>query len=111
MKDKFGLRKLPKDNNDYKLGNVFAIPKDIPEEFQLSLKNVKNQKSSDMCVAFSATLASEYQENVELSPEYAFAKGKQITGDINEWGLTLRDIHKALQKYGIIEAKDAPFKL
>lgn len=113
MELKPGLKELPADPRDFSLGQFIDWPKleDLPEEYELVTLEVKNQQETDMCAAFAATTLSEIQEGVLLSPEYAFAKTKQIEGDYLSWGTNLRSICKMMTKIGIIEAKDAPFKL
>ncbi len=61
-----------------------------------------------MCGAFDFTAVSEEQENVVLSPEYQFAKTKQIIGKWKDWGADLRSVCKSGTKYGSLEATDAP---
>ena len=109
-----GLQKSKKDKRDIQLGAVFALPKleELPKEYQVNgFVKIKNQGSSDLCAAFAAAATSEEQEMVELSPEYIFAKAKELTGDPNSWGLNLRDVCKVLTKIGSIEQKDSPFEL
>jgi hypothetical protein len=108
-----GLLPLVPDERDFHLGALVRLPdlSELPEEYSLETLLVKDQGDSDMCAAFSATTISEVQEMVELCPEYAFAKAKQIEGSIEAFGTTLRTICKVLTKVGTIEAKDAPFSL
>ena len=104
---KGGLLPTPEDKNDFLFGSIFGLPKlkELPSEFRLNSLGIKNQGNSTMCAAYGSTTISEIQEGVELSPEYLYAKAKQITGDWRGWGLTIRDICKAITKYGSIEKK------
>lgn len=108
-----GLKPLPVDERDFKVGQIMSLPKleDLPEEFELPTLGVKNQYDSDFCSAFAATLVSESQEGIELSPEWHFAVSKKISGDVKEWGQDLRSACEVSVKYGDIPQKDAPFTL
>ena len=89
-----GLNKLKKDSRDFIFGAIFPkvdISK-LPKSYYLHTLGVKHQGNTDMCAAFSTAVISELQEKVELSPEYLFAKAKQIIGEWNAWGLSLREI-------------------
>ena len=105
-----GLQPLPADERDLKhdvvFGSIF-----LPEEYCIPNMKVKDQGNSDLCSAFSTSSASEVQEGVELSPEYAFAKGKEISGNPKVWGNDLRTAAKAHVKYGCIEAKQSPYNI
>ena len=109
----YGLNKAPHDPRDFQLGAI--LPKvdinTLPEEFSLETLEVKDQKNTDFCGAYSATTLSEMQEGVLLSPEYLFAKAKQIEGDYTTWGSDLRLICRAVTKYGNIEQKDSPLNI
>ncbi len=108
-----GLKKLPKDDRDFKLGAIFDLPplSDLPENFVVGLPTVKDQKDTDFCAAFSSCTISELQEEVELCPEWSFAVGKMIENDVESFGLDIRTICQAHTKYGAIEVKDAPYSL
>jgi len=105
MKDKFGLRKLPEDIRDFKLGNVFDLPKleELPDEFILGEPIIKHQGDTDFCTAYATCGISELQEEVELYPPYSFALSKEITKDWENWGQDLRTAIKAHIIYGAIE--------
>ena len=112
---KFGLKKLPKDRRDFKLSAIIQLPKleELPEEFELPVKYIKNQLDSDYCTGMATCGISELQEGVELSPEWAFAISKMISGDPDSWGLGVIDGLKAITKYGYVtkeETKDITFK-
>ena len=61
MKNKFGLRKLPPDTRDFKLGNVFDLPKleELPSEFILGEPIIHNQGNTDFCTAYATCGMSE----------------------------------------------------
>jgi hypothetical protein len=102
--DKFGLRELPKDKRDFPLGALFALPslEELPEDFKLEPLTIKNQGNTDYCSAYMSTGMSELQELVKLSPEWSFAKSKEISGDLDEWGQDLRSAMKVHTKYGAV---------
>lgn len=104
-----GLQELPKDPRDFQLGALFKPVKEseIPSisfsvEDRDNIGRVKDQGDSDYCTAYTITGVSEDQEGIELSPEYQFAKIKQITGKIDEWGADLRSACKSATEFGSI---------
>ena len=103
---KGGLRKLPRDDRDFSLSLLGAISEStIPAvDFMVSDKVfIHDQGNSDCCTGFSLTAVSEDQEEIELSPEYTFAKIKQIQGNWQSWGGDLRAGCKAAVKFGFLE--------
>lgn len=113
MNTNYGLRPLKEDERDFPVGGLVDLPElsELPKKYSLPLPKIKDQKQSDFCAAFSSTTVSEYQEGVELCPEWVFAIGKMLAGDVDDWGIDLRTICKAHEKYGAIEVKDAPFSI
>ena len=106
----------PRNFSYHKYGNLGAFDLSIlPKEVYIisveEAKNrVKNQGSSDMCLAFASTSVSEIQEGVILSPEYQFAKIKQIIGNIESWGADLSNGAKSFTKFGSIKQEETPFE-
>ena len=101
-----GLRNLPVDKNDFSLGAVFGVEKDLPQEFIISKADIlkmKNQGASDLCSAYATMTASELQELVELNPDFQFAFSKKISGDIQSWGQNLRTAMKTGLVFGSLE--------
>src|SRR3990167_8133632 len=100
-----GLRVLPPDTRDFKLGNVFDLPKleELPSEFILGEPIIHNQGNTDFCTAYATCGMSELQEGVELYPPYSFALSKEISKDWDEWGQDLRTALKSHTNYGAIE--------
>jgi hypothetical protein len=109
----FGLLEKTEDPRDLSLGAITTLPPldELPEHFELEILGIKDQKQTDFCGTFAGTLLSEIQEGVPLSPEYLFAKAKELLGDYTGWGLQLRDVFKAKQKKGCIEQRDAPYSV
>jgi C1A family cysteine protease len=110
---KNGLKPSTEDKRDFKMGAYYTLPSlsELPLSFSFPTLKVKDQGETFMCAAFAASTLSELEEGVELSPEYIYAKAKQINGDYTDDGLELRDVCKALVKYGSLEQKEAPFSL
>lgn len=110
---KEGLRKLTKDERDFRVGAIFNLPKlsELPKEFTVGKTKIKDQGQTDMCSAFASCSVSEQQEGVELCPEWLFAVAKDLEGSGDLFGLELRSACKAHVKKGCIEQKDAPFSL
>lgn len=106
----FGLKKLPRDNRDFKLGAYFSMPKKLPKSFSLIPPRVKNQGDSDMCSEFALSSMAEMMDKVELSPLWAFAVAKMMKGNPESWGLDMRDAFRVWIKYGGVPEKDAEFK-
>ena len=106
------LKILPREEaeKDFKLGAFFTFPKleELPTDFRLEGINIKQQYDSDFCAAFSSTLASELQEGVTLSPEWVFAKAKEKAGDVDGFGLTLKDVAKVHSDFGAPENPKLP---
>jgi len=105
-----GLILKKPDIRNFKLGSVFTLPKlkDLPREFCLPKRPIKNQGNSDKCTAYASCLASELQEGVELNPDFTFAVGKDIEGNPDSWGCDIESMLKAHTKVGAIETKDIP---
>ena len=98
---------------DFQFGQIFSVPKlsELPTEFILEGWKIKHQGDTDYCTAFSSCGASELQEGVELSPEWAFAKSKDISGDPEAFGQTLQNALKVHTKFGAIEQTESPYSL
>jgi hypothetical protein len=112
---KGGLLDLPEDPNRFQVGAIITLPplSELPEDFLFAspLPKLNDQKKSDFCPAEAGASISEPQEGVKLSPEWMFAVGKSIEGDVDGFGLNLQTICRVLTKKGSIEAKDAPYSL
>jgi len=108
-----GLNLLKPDKRDFSHAKVFGTIEELPmHDFIVAEPiKIKNQFSSDLCTAFAGCAISEAQEGVELSPEWQFAKIKELEGDYKSWGANLRDAMKSMVKYGSIEQKHAPYIL
>lgn len=113
---KGGLLPLKKDGRDFSLLKVFGSIRDVSEipntDFVIAEPlEILNQGGSSMCVAFAASAVSSDQEKVVLSPEYLYAKGKQLEGDWASWGMDLRTIVKVLVNWGSIKREDSPYEI
>jgi len=110
---KRGLRDLKPDKRDFSYNKAFgAIAKLPTTDFMVATPiEIKNQYETDLCTSFSACLLSEFQENVKLSPEYQFAKTKELEGNYMKWGADLRTTMKSLVKFGSLEYDRAKYNL
>jgi hypothetical protein len=108
-----GLRELPIDERDFKLGQVFDLPtlEELPVSFKFQTLGIKDQKGSDFCTAFAYCTLSELQEEVELEPSWSFAMTKMIEGDHTSYGADLRIAAKAHTAYGALPADQSPYDL
>ena len=110
-----GLQPLPKDRHDFSFGGTFGkISADLlpTEDFVVAEPlEIKDQKDSDMCTAYASASVSEDQEGTILEPSYTFARGKELKGSIEGWGLDLRTICKASVEFGFLPKSKSPFSL
>lgn len=100
-----GLLELPDDPRDFRREDVFGAVNmaDIEPNFYVGTPlYIADQGTSDLCTAYATVAASELQERVKLSPEYSFAKIKQLRGEYEAWGADLRSAVKAATKYGFL---------
>jgi len=109
----YGLNLTPKDERDFVLSGVFGTPELPPDvDFTVSTPlGIKDQRDSSMCVAFASTEVSEDEEEVQLSPEWFYAKIKEREGDPTTYGANLRDAMKVAVNKGFLKQSDAPFSL
>ena len=109
----YGLLPLPKDERDLSVGAIYSLPKlsEIPDSFDIETLEVKDQKESDFCSAYSSTTASELQEGVRLEPSWIFAMSKTLSKDPDSFGQDLRTIMSAHVKFGGIEERTSPFSI
>lgn len=100
-----------KDKRNYSFSKVFGSV--LPtEDFMVGQPlEIKDQKNTDFCTAYGTTSLSELQEGVLLSPEFQFAKIKEIQGYWQSWGASIQDAFKSLVQWGSLEAKDSPYKV
>lgn len=107
------LHPTPRDDRDFSLGAITMLPplSEIPDNFMLGGIVIKDQRNTDFCTQFACCGAREQQEGVKLSPEWAFAKTKERTGDVDTYGASLRDAVDIHVKIGAVEAKDVPFSV
>jgi len=113
-----GLRPLPKEEARvqglFHIDECFDLPplSELKESYFVELRPVKIQKDTDFCGAFASCLVSEFQEGVELSPEWTFAATKKLFNeDPDSFGLDLQQVCHTHIKVGAVEKKDAPYSL
>lgn len=110
---KYGLLPTPKDDRDFKLGAITVLPdlKALPKNYRIEILGIKNQRDTDFCTGFATSGASEPQEGKKLSPEWVFAKSKEISGDPDEWGQEIRVSMKVHTRFGAPEASQCPLSV
>ncbi len=108
-----GLKRLPRDKRDFQYSKVFGTIEELPTEDFLvgDPLEIKDQFDTDMCTAFAACAVSELQEGIKLSPEFQFAKIKELEGQWDTWGADLRQVCRSLVKKGSLRKEDCPFEL
>lgn len=109
-----GLKERIKDERDFALGAIIKWPKlsELPKEYwtePLSIKDQNKDGNDDFCGSCAGTGMIEPREESELYYPYLFAVAKHESGeDVESWGLSLKDVGKALTKWGVPEMKDVP---
>ena len=95
-----GLKKLPDDKRDFKLGFVFDLPKldELPETFEHKPYDILDQGGSDFCSAFARAGQKAIMEGKMPFAPALFAISKEISGDVDEWGQDMRSAFKASLK-------------
>lgn len=108
-----GLLKLKKDSRDFSHHKIFGSValSDLPLEFSIATPQINNQGTSDFCPGESTSEAAEDFYNETFSPEYSFAKIKEILGNWQQPGADLRTAMKAGIKYGFCPQNLAPLNL
>lgn len=114
LKLKTGLLPLPDDKRDFQLGAIIRWPKlaELGKEYFVEPLTIKDQikdGNDDFCGACAGTGMIEPKEEVELFYPFLFAAAKRESGDkVESYGLSLRDVLKGLNKWGIPKTKDVP---
>jgi len=109
-----GLKPTPYSRQRYSFGAIWGYipPDELPYEYDVGEPlEIKDQKNTQCCVAFSGTSVSEYQEGVILAPEYTIKVIAEEEGAGWVWeGTSLEAMAKASLK-GFLAKKDCPFTL
>lgn len=105
-----GLKLLPRDDRDFKVGLFVTLPKlkDLPKKFCLPHLTIKDQNADgngDFCSAYATCGISEIQEGVPLYPELSFAASKFLSGEPEGWG---QDARSAVASHVRFGAADSP---
>ena len=108
-----GLTEYVSDDRDFSLGAMYDTPVIIPDQdfIVAPIVKIKDQESSDLCTSYALTAVSEDQEGIELSPEFTFAKTKELMGTWQTWGASLRDACRSAVKIGFLEQQSSPYVL
>jgi len=101
-----GLQPTPTDPRDFSTSKTFgAVKNELPANFLLTPLAIKDQRTTDLCTAFSACVLAEYQDGVEMSPEWFFSR----YGKPGLYGANLRDAAKAGVDNGFLEKTKSPY--
>jgi hypothetical protein len=73
--------------------------------------SIKNQRGTQFCTAYGTATASEYIEEIEMSPEYQAALISEVAGEPILSGASAKNSLKALKLFGSLPKKDAPYSL
>ncbi len=109
-----GLQPTTEDSRDLNLGAIINWPKleELPMEFFIEPLSIKNQMADgnpDFCGSCAGTGMIEPKEGAELFYPFLFAAAKYESGqDPQSFGLPLRAVLKALQKWGVPEMRNVP---
>lgn len=99
----FGLKSTPKDSRDYHYKKTFgAAVVPLPAEYIVGVTPIKNQLESWFCTAFGSAILAELEDNAEFSPEWFFAKEKELSGSSLSEGEDIRTPFKTGTKYGFL---------
>ena len=105
-----GLREYKHDVRDFKFEKVFGLATEIPEFFYEPL-SIKDQKSTDFCVAFSLTEVAEYLDKVELDPIWFFSRIKEKEGNYLSFGADFKTAGKTAVDIGFLPQVFAPYDI
>jgi len=108
-----GLKELPPDSHDFKLGAIIPIkefPKleKLPDEFVLETSDLKDQLD-DQCTGNTTALLIGTNEGIPIEETWMFAKSKELSGDVDSWGQNLRTAFKVGTKFGALPKNKSPF--
>lgn len=112
-KRNYGLVFEPKDGTEYSLGSYVNLPKleELPQEFQITPLEIKDQQSSDFCAGYGTCSMSEIQEGILFEPSWTFAKAKELLGDVDSYGTTIKSVLKVHCESGALPKQEAPFSI
>lgn len=111
MKPK-GLKPTKRDPRDYHYQKTFgSVDVVLPDEYFAGRPKILNQRASMFCTAFATCVAAACQDSKDFSPEWFFAKEKEISGSALNEGEDLRTPMKAAKEYGFLPQEAAPFSL
>ena len=108
----YNLKRQKQDERDYKLQLVKV--EDLPNKIDLrkDCPQVFNQGDVGSCTAQAGVAARMMLDDINtvLSRLYLYYKEREMNGDIKEdSGATMRDVCKALNKYGVCEETIWPY--
>lgn len=108
---KSGLRIVPRRIRNFSYVKYFGAAPITNDDFILPTLGVRDQITSDFCMAFSATELREDTERVLLSPEWLFARAKKREGRPDTFGADPYAIFDVVIKEGHVEQQLVPLSL
>lgn len=112
-----GLKPPKKDKRQLSRHQMYGtpfLPSDLPETFSIEDGAVQvpyqDQGDTDFCTNESTTESEAFIAGISFSPDYGFAKMKEISGDSpSVFGGDIRDAMKVGTTFGFLPVAQAPF--
>lgn len=101
----YGCIKSPSDLRNYRLSKV-AKAGNLPDEFEVSHSNIKNQGSVGSCTAHSVSEIIEANDNIDYSVLWIY--GYRPFGYHQDEGMPISQALKTVNKVGAIKTIDCP---
>lgn len=111
---KMGLKPTPKEKQKYSFGAIYGYPDiaTLPDKYDVGEPlEIKDQKETMACVAYSLTAVSEYQEGVPLEPTYTVKLISEIEGEGWVNNGTSLDVGAKAALNGFLPRSDSPYTL
>lgn len=100
------------DVRDYK-GICCSTNTEFPDEFELKMLRVKDQKNINSCVAHVLSSIIEYynfnQQNITKEMSVGYIYGNRTISTYKEEGMIVRDALEVVRLYGDVYQKDFPY--
>lgn len=108
----FGAIPSKIDVRDFKVACMTSAEVELPETFQLNMREVKSQGSVGSCVAHSLAEIVEYfnyiQEKTDVQMSTEFIYGNRINCTHTDHGMIVREALENLRRYGTCPKSDMP---
>jgi len=117
---KSGLIAATPDYRDWRVGNLYSLPSELPLYHNMDhlLPKVRDQGKFGTCVAFAGVCIKGIQEalnypgaDYEFSPLHLYSEAKEIDGYKDSEGTTLKAVMSVLKNRGICFEGSFPYSL